>query len=193
MTSTGTSRSEHRAARRMRSRADARPGRSGAPLAALALVVLAACSGDAFAPTATTGEIARADEAPKIDFAFALRWDDLADRLRVEVEVANRDTLGRDVISPTCNPTVDVFDLEDGRLVWSERRWQAETMSCQPFGPTVTVTPGVRGGVHREIRDEDVLGDSLPAGTYRAVFRFEIEQPDDGVIVSVEGIRLGLP
>jgi len=189
MASTGRSCSERQQPGRTRGPTHARPSRRVARLAPLALIVLAACSEE---QQSVLTEPAAAEE-PRIEVKLALRWDDLEDRLRVEVNVANRDALGRDVIFPTCNPTIDIFDPEDGRLVWSERRWQAETMACQPSGPAITVMPGVMTGVQREIRDEDVLGDSLPAGTYRAVFRFAMEQPDDGMIVSVEGVRLGLP
>lgn len=188
MASTGRSCSERRQPGRARWSAYARPSRRGARLAPLALIVLAACSGERSAPTEPA-----ADEAPRIEVALALRWDDLEDRLRMEVSVGNRDTLGRDVIIPTCSPTLDVYDPEDGRLVWSERRLQADTKLCQPLGPTITIMPGVMIGFAREVRDQDVLGDSLPAGTYRAVFRFTMQQPDDGMIVSVDGVRLGLP
>src|SRR5690606_25165038 len=127
------------AGQRSSSGARARPNLRGARLAPLALIVLLECSADGSAPT----EIAAVDDAPRIDFTIALRWDDLEDRIRAAVTVVNRDALGRDVIFPTCNPTIDILDPEDGRLVWSERRWQAATMSCRPFGPTITVMPGV--------------------------------------------------
>jgi len=189
MASTGTCRPERRQPGSVRAPARARPNLRGARLAPLALIVLLACSEDGSAPT----EIAAVDDAPRIDFTIALRWDDLEDRIRAAVTVVNRDALGRDVIFPTCNPTIDILDPEDGRLVWSERRWQAATMSCRPFGPTITVMPGVTIAVEREVRDRDGLGDSLPAGTYRAVIRFAIDHADDEVIVSVRDVRLGLP
>src|SRR5690606_2049683 len=116
MASTGRSCSERRQPGRARWSAYARPSRRGARLAPLALIVLAACSGERSAPTEPA-----ADEAPRIEVALALRWDDLEDRLRMEVSVGNRDPLGPDVIIPSCRSAVDVYNPDSGRHVLADR------------------------------------------------------------------------
>lgn len=121
---------------------------------------------------------------------------DGADRLVVDLEIRNRDSERRDVLwGAGCNPTIEVYDAaaEADRIVWNERQWREDAGGCIPVSRNSSLVPGGAAGSRHEVRDDDVLGDSLAAGVYRVVVVFRMQQPEAELNLDAGAVRIGRP
>lgn len=104
------------------------------------------------------------DPADVADLSFDARAEIIQDTVHFFLEVENLAAGVTEVTGPGCPPPARLLVYAGSAIRWDERRWP---VTCTSDRVRFQLPPGHTTEISRIRAVKDILGDSLPDGTYR--------------------------